>query len=453
MTRRGWVGDSLIVVVVLAAALMVLPAAGVAAPSQPRLCEVSSGRQFPRAEPAEVGMDPAALTDAVAFAADRNRVNIQIFRRNCLVAEGPRNQETGNLAWNNWSIAKSVTSLVAGLAYDEGRLGLDDPIGKYLAPGLGDAAHRAIKVRHLLTETSGLLSATVSEGASGVVQLDPDVVAQGLGMPFAHQPGSVFEYNQRAVDLLAAVVEIAVGEPFQDYAQRKLFDPLGIERSDYYWARDRSGHTYGFSFLLMPANDLSKLGLLLLGGGSWGGERIVSAEYLRMATTPSPRNPCYGFLFWLQAPGCESASLPTGIFWMSGLGMQNVFVVPNLDLVVVWTGAFGNRSGLGPIGTSQNTSELPHSFFRLLSRAIVDVAVPDPGPYVEPPLQDPDVSDFADASISLAIFGIGPAAYPGCTLFECLGLRLAPPAANWPPGCAIVVCTGTDPRTPGIRPG
>jgi CubicO group peptidase (beta-lactamase class C family) len=414
-------------------------------------CAVTSGRELPRATPEEVGVDAARLADALDLAGRRNRLNVQIFRHSCLIGSGPLNDRTGDLAWNVWSVTKSIVSLVAGIAWDRGSLDLDAPIDRYLPPGLGDAAHRAITVENLLTETSGLRVAVVNEGLTGIVPIEPNSAVQALAVPLDHPPGSAFAYSQRNVDLLSYVVELAVGEPLQQFAQRELFDPLGIEAGDYYWARDRAGHTYGYAHLTIPPNDLAKLGLLLSNDGRWGDARVVSSGYLDRARQPSAANPCYGYLFWTGAGCVEMPSfLPPDTFAMSGLGMQNVFVIPSLDLTVMWTGAFGSRSEASPIGAITGSTELSHEFFRELFAAFEEPPVPDPGPYAEPP-QRMDPRHFFDPDMTAAIFGLGPEAYPGCDVLSCLGIPLTPPFSEIPPGCLVVACVGPDPRTPGIR--
>ncbi|WP_280262769.1 serine hydrolase domain-containing protein [Nocardia wallacei] len=421
------------------------------APEAPGRCEVSDGREFARTEPERVGLDSGRLDAVMRFAAERNRLNVKVFRHNCLVGTGPRNAETDHIPWNVWSATKSVVSLLAGIAWDRGALDISTPIDRYLPPGLGDEAHRSITVENLLTETSGLHIGLVNEGATAVVPIDPHSAVQALAMPLDDPPGTEFSYSQRNVDLLSYVLELAVGEPLQQFAQRELFDPLGIARSDYYWARDRSGNTYGYAHLMIPPDDLAKLGLLVSNDGRWGETPVVSGEYLRRALAPSAANPCYGYLFWIGS-GCVEMPrfLPPDVYEMSGLGLQNVFVIPSLDLTVAWTGFFGNHSDLGISGTLQNTSELTHEFFRRLFAAFLEPPVPDPGPYVEPPVRL-DPRNYFDPDITLGVFGLGPYAYPGCNVLSCLNTPLAPPFTDAPPGCALLACVGPDPRTPGIR--
>ncbi|WP_324192908.1 serine hydrolase [Nocardia transvalensis] len=420
----------------------VAPAAQ-AAPEGLKRCEVTEGRTPQTATAEEVGLDSEALQRAIAFAADRTRLTVRVFRNNCLVASGPDSDRHGGIAWNMWSSTKSVVSLVTGIAADEKRLSIDDPIDAYLPPGLGDAAHRAITIRSLLTETSGMQVAVASEGITGLPQLDPNVAAQALGMPIEYPQGTIWQYSQRAVDLLAYVVQRAVGTDFQAYAQQKLFDPLGIRRSDYHWGRDRSGNTYGYAHLMLPADDFVKLGLLIANHGDWRGKQVISAGYLAEATRPTAANPCYGFLFVVNGPGCEVhfPGLPPDAVQMSGMMRQDNFIVPSLGLLVSWTGITVPGSALS----------FPHDVLRGVGAAFREPRLPDPGPYVQQPdisLSDPMISN-PDAT--LAALGIGPDAYPGCGALSCLGKPLSPPFADWPPGCFVVGCVGTHPATPGIR--
>jgi CubicO group peptidase (beta-lactamase class C family) len=203
-----------------------------------------------------------------------------------------------------------------------------------------------------------------------VTGLDPDVVVQALALPIVRPPGSTYLYSQRAVDLLVYVTQRAVGMDFQMFAQRKLFDPLGIRQHDYYWARDRSGNTYGYAHLLLPPDDYAKLGLLLLNDGSWRGTRVISSSYLREATSTQSPVGCYGY-FILTSGGCgQLSAAPSDAFAMSGLMGQDDLVVPSLGLLITWTGVTG-------VGTSVLSS---HEVVRAITRAFRKPRVPDPAP-------------------------------------------------------------------------
>ncbi len=432
-----------VTIITVATSVLGVGAPAQAAPDGLRHCAVSNGRAPETATPEEVGLDSAALRRAVTLAADSTRTTLQIFRNNCLIATGPNNARAGGVPWNLWSSTKSVVSMVAGIAVDEQRLWLDDPIGAYLPPELGDAGHRAITVRNLLTESSGMQVAVASEGITGLAQIDPNVVAQALAMPIDQPQGTAWRYSQRAVDLLVYVIQRAVGEDFQAYAQRKLFDPLGIPPTDYFWGRDRSGNTYGYAHLLLPPDDFAKLGLLLTNRGRWGGHRIISADYLEQAGRPTPTNPCYGFLFVVNGPDCANyfPGLPPDAMQMSGMMRQDNFVVPSLGLMVSWTGVTVPGSALS----------FPHDVLGAVGTAFREPRLPAAAPYEQQSdvqLSDPMISN-PDAT--LAALGIGPMAYPGCNPLSCLGKPMSAPFADWPPGCFILGCVGPHPATPGIR--
>ncbi len=419
-----------------------LPGPARAEPVSAKQCEVTSGRTPQSATPAEAALDPARLGEAMQLATNATRFNIQIYRNNCLVGVGPRNAESGGVAWNLWSGTKSVVALVAGLAVDDGRLRVDEPIGAYLPAGLGDEAHRAITVRNLLTESSGMEVAVAAEGATGLAALDPNVVAQALAMPIERPQGTMFRYSQRAVDLLVYVIQQAIGEDFQAYAQRKLFDPLGIPRSDYFWARDRAGNTYGHAHLILPPDDFAKIGLLVGNRGKWNDLQVISDDYMRAALSPSASMPCYGFLFVINGEPCrlEFPGLPYDAVKISGMLRNDSFIVPSLGLMVNWTGV-----------ATPGSSTYTHNVMRTLGSAFLDTHVPDPGPYQERP--DVSVTDpmIARPDALLGTFGIGPYAYPGCSFVDCLGETPKPPFSDWPPGCVVLGCVGTNPATPGIR--
>ena len=126
---RGWVIG--VLVTVLIGGTCAATAGAVPVESS---CAIGSGREFTTATPESQDMDPARLASAVQFATERNRLNIKIFRNNCLIGSGPNNAATGQVPWNVWSVTKSVVSLIAGIAWDQGKLDTDAPIGRYLPP-------------------------------------------------------------------------------------------------------------------------------------------------------------------------------------------------------------------------------------------------------------------------------------------------------------------------------
>jgi len=160
-----------------------------AVPRKPgaKTCQVPGpNAAFAKATPQSVHLDPAKLAEATDYANRHLRLSVQVFRNNCLVAEGTANRLTVDIPHNVWSSTKSVISLLTGLAQSQGRLSIEDPIGKYLPAGYGDKAHRAITIRQPLTETSGLDGAIVSEAAS--ILIEPNIAKEPWRSPSSTSP-------------------------------------------------------------------------------------------------------------------------------------------------------------------------------------------------------------------------------------------------------------------------
>lgn len=366
------------------------------------------GKTFPTATPAQVDLDPAAVDRALAYANTHLRLSVQIFRNNCLVGTGALNPATADVPMELFSSTKSVISMLTGIAYDRNLLSLDDPIGKYLPKGAGwgDPAHRAITIGNLLTETAGLRESILTEFAS--VGADPNIAQEALAQPFVAEPGTKFEYTQRVPDLLGFVVQRAVGQDLQDFAQSNLFEPIGIPRASYFWLRDRSRITYGYANLFMPPTQFAKLGLLMQNDGVWNGKRLISSSYIHQVQQPTATNGCYGMLFWVNGgTSCTSANIPAAqtvagpliasapsdLYAMVGALQQNNFIIPSLNMTVTWTGVLGDTSLnlAGILSASGPGSDLYYNFFRLLMAGVKDQDIPDPGPFTPPPL-DLDVN-------------------------------------------------------------
>jgi CubicO group peptidase (beta-lactamase class C family) len=262
-----------------------------------------------------------ALTDIRALVVlRRGRVAFEYHRG------GPQNQPLQTVE----SVTKSVLALLVGMAVDQVRIaGLDQPV-LALLPQLADANDdpraQRLTVRHLLTMTAGFQ-------ASERRFFDAKERARfAMGRRFEAEPGMTFRYDNPAADLLAALLEQAVGETPAAYAQRQLFAPLGIETS--VWARDEQGRHLGFSGLQLRTRDMARIGQLILQQGRWAGHSLVGEDFVRAATTRHngggpPVGLPYGYLWWV-AP--SDAPRPPVV--ASGHGGQFIWVDPALELVI-----------------------------------------------------------------------------------------------------------------------
>lgn len=350
-----------------------------------------SSKKFDRVDPAKVDMDAKAISKAITYASERGAQSVRVYRHDCLVGTSWLDDTTGWSAMPAWSMTKGVVSIVVGRAVTEGKLDLDAPIGTYI-DGL-DAEHAALTPRQFLTQTTGLRFAWAND-LNDAGNFDSASIA--LQRPFENVPGTTFVYAQTTVTALVKVVEAAVGEDFQTYAAREVFEPVGIAGSTWKWARDGSGRTQGFAFLDMSPESFARLGSLLLHNGVWNGRQIISADYIRQGTTGTKANTGYGFLWRTNygPPGVpesedavreKAASATPHTYWLSGMFNQNVYVLPELDIVVVRMGmpadVFGDSYGEAPGARP----DWEFRFFKFLLAGLTDVEVPDPGSWQKGP--------------------------------------------------------------------
>lgn len=376
-------------------------------------------------------LNPDIVAEAVEYAATHNRLTVQIFRGNCRVATGPLDPLLDEIPFNVWSVTKSVVSLLTGIAIGDGKMNLDDAVGQYLPqePGWGSEAHRSITIRNLLTEAAGLREAAIAEILT--TETEPNIVLTALNEKVEHPNGTYFEYAQRVPDLLAFAVQQAVGQDLQSFAQQRLFGPIGTQKDDWFWLRDRSGNTYGYAHLFIKPSTLAGLGLLVQNNGIWNGNPIVPSDWIDQIQESSSTNPCYGYLFWTnRGMPCTGANIPDAhtvqrhmipsapndLYAMIGFMWQDNFVIPSLDMTVTWTGAFGDYTPNLDQLLSAAPGPLLWDFFEILMRSVEDQSIPDPGPYRPDPL-DLDIDPNNYLSIPVIFSNLFPSA--DCNVISC----------------------------------
>lgn len=352
----------------------------------------------------EVNINTTIADLAIQNADDDGKVSIMVFRNNCLVASSPRSATVDSLRKNIFSATKGVISMITGIAYDQGKLQLDDPIGLYLpdGPGWGDSIARNITIRQLLTETAGMKKGVVAEGIT--VHVDQSIPQEALAQTIIYPPGTEFQYSQRVPDLLAYVVGRAVGQDFQTFAQTYLFGPIGIPGDSYIWFRDRSGNTYGYAYLYLSSTSFARLGLVMQNGGMWNNQRIISASYVSAVSEPSDTNGCYGLLFWTnKGSTCISPtgylfnrtwmpSAPPDLFAMSGSPQQKNYIIPSLNITVSWTGVLTD---------SAPSVDTWYKFFLTLMPGVMGMEPFVPGPFTFEPFNISVVLEALDPNVFL----------------------------------------------------
>lgn len=237
------------------------------------------------------------------------------------------------------SVTKSVTGALIGSALGEGLLpSLDTPIGDLIPdriPAEADPVTPTITVRHLLTMTAGWQWDIGSEYERLIAS--EDWAAYTLSQPVVYEPGTFYAYNSGGSHILSLIVQSVSGMDTADYAQDRLFTPLGIARP--VWQRSPQGETVGgFGLELTPRN-MAKFGWLYVNRGQWDGEQIVPRDYVEASTTYQAAGDttgyaAYGYQWWVA----EAYGIPT--YFALGYGSQYIYVVPDRDLVVVMVKGF-----------------------------------------------------------------------------------------------------------------
>jgi CubicO group peptidase (beta-lactamase class C family) len=299
---------------------------------------------WPSGDPAEHGIDAAALEAASLVAEEHGSHCLLVIRDGVLVGEWYWQGHDQTTPQKSWSIAKSYSSALAGIAVSRGDLGgLDESLAEHLPAWQGDE-REAITLRHVLSMTSGLeWSAWSDYVAMAALASDHSEFALGLGLDAP--PGSEWVYHNGAVQLLEPVFRNATGATIEAYAAEHLWGPLGMSAT---WAHDPSDNPTAYASVMASCRDHARMGYLYLRAGRWVDEQVVAADFVAETLKPSQSmNQAYGLLWWLNGstpaldammgsyPGEMVPFAPDDLFAMRGFGNQFVDVIPSLDLVVV----------------------------------------------------------------------------------------------------------------------
>lgn len=245
---------------------------------------------------------------------------------------------------NSFSMAKSIVALAVGCAIDDGLIkSVDQPVSDFVE-GFGGYDGKTLTLRHLLTMSAGVdFQEAYTSPFSPTTQLyyGDDLRKIAFGMKEIEKPGVNFVYQSGVTQLLAFILDKVTGENLSDYVSRKLWTPMHAEE-DALWSLDRKdGMEKAYCCFNSDARDFARFGQLILNDGRWNGQQLISAGYLKEATTADTTlffkdanipNQCYGFQFWnLDYKGMR-------IPYMRGILGQYVFVLPEKNAVVVRLG-------------------------------------------------------------------------------------------------------------------
>ncbi|MEO1525723.1 MAG: serine hydrolase [Planctomycetota bacterium] len=319
----------------------------------------------------EIGWDAKKLDEAIEFAFERRTTSLVILHGGRILAErhesleNPERRYRGTFKGENdlghvkedvASVQKSIVSFLTGVAIEKGLLKLEDRVDKHLGVGWSKARPQAeanIKIRHLLTMTSGL---------------NPRLQAIAPA-------GKRWQYNSTVYGRTLRCLEKASGMSANELTSAWLLDRIGMKDSKWQprvkLAASTDANDMGF---VTTARDLARFGLLIQARGEWGGESILGEKaYLTQALNSSQElNPAYGFLWWLNGKesllrqgktleGPMIKSAPDDLVAALGALGRKCYVVPSQNLVV---------TRLGDLSESNGQESFNDGFWRRLMLAI-----------------------------------------------------------------------------------
>jgi CubicO group peptidase (beta-lactamase class C family) len=328
--------------------------------------------------PATLGMDPAKLAEAVAFAesrestreldfsdqerifgsllgsvpTERARANGLVIYRGYLVAQFGDTTRVDP----TYSAAKSMMASVAGIAVRDGRITVRDPVGRAIRDGGYDSPQNAPVTwrMHLQQESEwegelwGKKHDFVGRAAFG----------EGERTPRALQAaGTFYEYNDVRINRLGLSLLRLFGKPVPDVFRDEIMDPIGASK-DWKWVpyhnsyaevngrrmASVSGGTRWGGGVWIHAWDMARFGYLWLRRGTWNDRPILPPAFVQEALAPSAHGPDYGYLWWLNTRGRNYPGLPVNVYGARGAGSNTITISPDHDLVVVWRWHRGNEA-------------------------------------------------------------------------------------------------------------
>jgi len=251
--------------------------------------------------------------------------------------------------FTSFSMAKTVTAMLVGVALAEGRMrSVDDPAAAYV-PALAGTEYGRTPLRHLLQMSSGVRFVEEYSGRDDVWRLVADTYRQlGAGGVDAVTPfnvrdapsGTRFSYASVETQVLGLVLRAVVGRPVGDYLREKIWEPMGAE-ADATWLIDRAGQEATYCCFNAVLRDYARLGLLLAHDGHWRGKQLIPRTWIEDATRVRPNQPHlqpgtarpffgYGYQVWIF-PGERR------MFALLGVRGQALFVDPASRIVMVHT--------------------------------------------------------------------------------------------------------------------
>ena len=298
--------------------------------------------EWETAEPEAHDMSTAVLEEMIQHINESGVSfhGLVVVRDGYIMAEQYWSYYSQDISHHLYSVTKSVTSTLIGIAIREGFIGsVNDPVLDYF-PELEienlDSRKESMTIHHLLTMTPGVdwnehnCSYSDPNNMYNVMFGSTNPVQYFLDLPMVHNPGEHWVYSTGASHILSAIIVQATGMSTRNFALQYLFNPMNATCGA--WNTDLQGVHIGGTQLWVPPRTMAKLGLLMLNNGTWDDEEIVTEEYADHATRPLVSGAyefSYGYQWWIDTTN--------DLFLGLGSNGQYIIVSREYNLVVAIT--------------------------------------------------------------------------------------------------------------------
>lgn len=270
--------------------------------------------------------------DIERFVEESSIVGLLVLKNGEVALERYEDGNHIDTKWVSYSISKSVVSMLVGAAMRDGYItDLDVSVAEYL-PALEGGAYEPVTIRHALQMASGVQWNDAYDDPDGDINASLTggtlTLLEALGSrERVAEPGTRWNYNTGETHLLATVLRAAMGNNLSEYLSSEIWRPFGMEADANWMLVEPDGGEHGGCCFSATLRDYGRLGLFAMGGGRLpDGEEVFIDGWMEDATSPSPANPGYGYLWWLQPGGAYAA---IGIFG------QMIWIDPATNVVVV----------------------------------------------------------------------------------------------------------------------
>jgi CubicO group peptidase (beta-lactamase class C family) len=284
---------------------------------------------------------PACPDTLTSLLENLQTVGLLVIKNNSLLFEKYWDGYSDSSLSNSFSMAKSITSLLIGIAIKEEKIkSADDPVGNYL-PEFKNGLAAKLRIKDLLTMSSG---SDWDESYANPLSITTeayygnDIHKTAVKVNILKEPGTYHTYKSGDTELLGLIVEKATGKSLSEYASEKLWKPLGAEHAAL-WSTDHdNGNEKAYCCFNTNARDFARIGQLMLDSGRWNGSAIIDPDYYHQSVSPcnipdEAGLSCnyYGYQWWLR-PAYGN------IFYARGILGQYIIIIPSKKIIVVRLG-------------------------------------------------------------------------------------------------------------------